>query len=50
MARSGGMQIAIIGEARANGRIGDRIAVKNTQSGVILQATVIDEHTVKLNF
>lgn len=50
IARSGGMQIAVSGEARANGRIGDRIAVKNTQSGVILQAIVIDEATVKLSF
>jgi flagella basal body P-ring formation protein FlgA len=50
IARSGGMQIAVSGEARANGRIGDRIAVKNTQSGVILQAVVIDEGTVKLSF
>jgi flagella basal body P-ring formation protein FlgA len=47
---SGGMQISITGEARAGGRIGDRIAVKNTQSGVILQAQVIDEGLVKLNF
>ncbi len=50
MARSGRMQIAILGEARASGRIGDRIAVKNIQSGVILQAIVVDAGTVKLNF
>lgn len=50
MARSGRLQIAILGEARAAGRIGDRIAVKNTGSGVILQAIVIDAGTVKLNF
>jgi flagella basal body P-ring formation protein FlgA len=50
VAKMGNAQISIAGEARSGGRIGDRIAVKNTQSGVILQAQVVDEATVKLNF
>jgi flagella basal body P-ring formation protein FlgA len=48
--RSGNTQISVAGEARASGRIGDRIAVKNTQSGVILQAQVVEEGLVKLSF
>ena len=48
--RSGNTQISVTGEARASGRIGDRIAVKNTQSGVILQARVEAEGLVKLSF
>jgi flagella basal body P-ring formation protein FlgA len=50
IAQSGNMKIAITGEARASGRIGDHIAVKNNQSGVILQALVIAEGVVKLNY
>jgi flagella basal body P-ring formation protein FlgA len=50
LARAGNMQISVAGEARSAGRIGDRIAVKNMQSGVVLQAQVVDEGTVKLNF
>ncbi|HEV7644467.1 MAG TPA: flagellar basal body P-ring formation chaperone FlgA [Pyrinomonadaceae bacterium] len=48
--RSGNTQISVTGEARASGRIGDRIAVKNTQSGIILQARVEAEGLVKLSF
>lgn len=47
---SGKMQIIINGEARTSGRIGDRIAVKNAQSGAVLQAIVVDEGLVKVNF
>lgn len=47
---SGKMQIIINGEARSSGRIGDRIAVKNLQSGTILQATIVDEGLVKVLF
>jgi flagella basal body P-ring formation protein FlgA len=50
LARMGNAQISVTGEARAAGRIGDRIAVKNTQSGVILQAQVVSQGMVKLNF
>lgn len=46
---SGRIKISVMGEARANGRIGDRISVKNKQSGVILQATVVDEGLVKIS-
>lgn len=48
--QSGKMQIIVQGEARANGRIGERIPVKNSQSGVILQATVVEEGLVKVKF
>jgi flagellar basal body P-ring formation protein FlgA len=49
-AESGTMQIVISGEAKASGRIGDRIAVKNIQSGTMLQAIVIGEGLVKISF
>jgi flagellar basal body P-ring formation protein FlgA len=48
--QSGKMQIIVQGEARANGRIGERIPVKNSQSGIILQATVVEEGLVKVKF
>lgn len=48
--QSGKMQIIVQGEARASGRIGERIPVKNSQSGVILQATVVEEGLVKVKF
>ena len=47
---SGKTQIIISGEARSSGRIGDRISVKNLQSGAILQAFVVDEGAVKILF
>lgn len=47
-ARSGRIQIFVNGEARANGRIGERISVKNKDSGAILQAIVVDQGLVKL--
>jgi flagellar basal body P-ring formation protein FlgA len=37
-------------EARASGRVGDRIQVKNVQSGMLLQATIVDEGMVKVIF
>lgn len=49
-AHSEKLKIIINGEARTNGKIGDRISVKNTQSGAILQAVVLDEKTVRVNF
>lgn len=45
-AYSGRIKIIAAGEATANGRIGDRISVKNKQSGVVLQALVVDEGVV----
>ena len=48
--KSGALQIAVAGEARAAGRIGDRIQVKNLQSGILLQAIVVDEGLVQVNF
>lgn len=47
---SGKIKLIVTGEARAAGRIGDRISVKNTQSGAILQAFVVDEGLVRINF
>lgn len=48
--QSGKLQVIVLGEARTSGRIGDRIQVKNTQSGVTLQATVTDEGEVRVIF
>jgi flagella basal body P-ring formation protein FlgA len=47
---SRGMQVIATGEARAAGRIGDRIQVKNNQSGLTLQAVVADEGLVRVRF
>lgn len=44
------IKLSIAGEARASGRIGDRISVKNSQSGALLQAVVIDEGRVQVRF
>lgn len=49
-ALSGKLKIVVSGEARASGRIGDRIAVKNLQSGAILQAVVADVGLVRVLF
>ncbi len=49
-AHSGGVKIIVRGEARSSGKIGDRIAVKNAASGVILQARVIDDGLVSVIF
>jgi flagellar basal body P-ring formation protein FlgA len=45
---SGKMKIIVNGEAKAAGRIGDRISVKNSQTGTILQAFVVDKGVVKI--
>ena len=47
---SGTLQVAVAGEARASGRVGDRIQVRNTQSGSLLQAIVVDEGLVRVRF
>jgi flagella basal body P-ring formation protein FlgA len=47
---SGQLNVKVAGEARAAGRVGDRIQVKNLQSGVLLQATVVDEGLVRVRF
>lgn len=44
------VSVVVTGEARASGRIGDRIQVKNLQSGLLLQATVVDEGVVRVRF
>ena len=48
-AGSGRLKLIVAGEARAAGRIGDRIAVKNKQSGAILQAIVLDRGKVRVS-
>ena len=47
---SGTLSIAVTGEARASGHVGDRIQVKNLQSGTLLQAIVVDEGLVRVRF
>jgi flagellar basal body P-ring formation protein FlgA len=47
--QSGKMQIAVKGEAKASGRIGERIQIKNLQSGILLQAIIVDEGLVQVN-
>jgi flagella basal body P-ring formation protein FlgA len=47
---SGTLKISLTGEARASGHVGDRIQVKNLQSGTMLQAVVIDEGIVGVRF
>jgi flagella basal body P-ring formation protein FlgA len=44
------LQISAAGEARAAGRVGDRISVRNKQSGLVLQATIVDEGLVRVNY
>ncbi len=49
-ARSGAIKIVLMAEARSSGKIGDRIAVKNIQSGQMLQAVITDEGQVRVIF
>jgi flagella basal body P-ring formation protein FlgA len=47
---SDAISINVIGEARGAGRVGDRIQVRNVQSGTLLQAIVVDEGIVRVRF
>ena len=47
---SGSFRISLTGEARAAGHVGDRIQVKNLQSGTMLQAVIVDEGIVSVTF
>ena len=47
-AYAGRVKIVVNGEARANGRIGERILVKNKDSGAMLQGIVVDRGLVKI--
>lgn len=47
---SDSISINALGEARGAGRVGDRIQVKNVQSGALLQAIVVDEGLVRVRF
>lgn len=44
------VQIVVSGEARTAGRVGDRVQVRNLQSGNLLQAVVMDEGLVRVRF
>lgn len=48
--QSGALSIRVIGEARAAGRVGDRVQVKNLQSGLLFQAVIVDEGVVSVRF
>ncbi|HWQ35103.1 MAG TPA: flagellar basal body P-ring formation chaperone FlgA [Blastocatellia bacterium] len=48
--KSGCLQIVVEGEARGAGRIGERIPVRNKISGALLQAKVVDEGLVRVEF
>lgn len=48
--QSGKLTISLLAEARHAGRIGDRIQIKNRQSGTTFQATVLDEGLVQVRF
>jgi flagella basal body P-ring formation protein FlgA len=48
--QSGALTILVMGEARAAGRVGDRIQVKNLQSGLLFQAVIVDEGVVSVRF
>ena len=47
---SGSLKILVAGEARAAGHVGDRIQVKNLQSGLLFQAVIVDEGIVSVRF
>lgn len=48
--QSGRIYVEVKGEARAAGHVGDRIQVKNVQSGILLQAVIEDEGVVRVRF
>jgi flagella basal body P-ring formation protein FlgA len=50
MSQADRLQVVALGEARTAGRIGDRIQVKNKESGLLLQAVVVDEGLVSVRF
>ncbi len=47
---AGKLRISVKGEARASGRVGDRIQVRNSDSGLALQAVITDEGEVRVSF
>jgi flagella basal body P-ring formation protein FlgA len=44
------LKLIVMGEARGSGRIGDRVLVKNLQSGLMFQAVIVDEGLVTVKF
>ncbi len=48
--QSGKLEISVTGEARASGKIGDRIAILNSQSKTTVQAVVVEAGLVKIVF
>ena len=47
---SGSLKLIVMGESRGSGRIGDRVLVKNLQSGLMFQALIVDEGLVSVKF
>lgn len=47
---SGQFRITVAGEAQAAGKIGEKIAVKNTRTGAVVQAIVVDKGLVRVSF
>ena len=48
-AQLAGLQVKMAGEALKNGKFGDLIPVKNLRSGRTVEATIVDESTVRVN-
>jgi hypothetical protein len=48
--QSGALSVLVMGEARAAGHVGDRIQVKNLQSGLLFPAVIVDEGLVSVRF
>jgi flagella basal body P-ring formation protein FlgA len=48
--QSGALSILVMGEARSSGHVGDRIQVKNLQSGLLFQGVIVDEGLVSVRF
>ncbi|WP_407276602.1 flagellar basal body P-ring formation chaperone FlgA [Halothiobacillus sp. DCM-1] len=48
VAEEGGVQVSAQGIAQGNGGAGQRITVKNSRSGDLIQGIVVDAHTVKI--
>jgi flagella basal body P-ring formation protein FlgA len=49
-ASSSGFEVKMAGTAMQNGARGERIAVKNNNSGRTIQAVIVDNHTVQVQF
>lgn len=50
VARAGRVEVLAVGEARAGGRMGDRVEVLNHSSGRIVVGEITGDKTIKVNF